>query len=229
MCETTLFTEIGPLCESAILKKKESPLKKPLIVLIMLLSWLTVPAFAQESQIQTVAPSFWNFGVPKARTFFPHDWLRGFTEIEGSAPHNEPDLDRCAMTTPAQGPNSPCTAFARYMISGYVEIQPLGRTFFRHVFVFYQPRISFGRNVPQASYTASFEPMAYDRSMGVGVELPKNFEFRYVQHRVDWLGRYAHNLGPNDLGSTGPYGLYATVGLRWYFGGYGRSHGSANF
>jgi hypothetical protein len=204
-------------------------LKKPLVVLTVLLSCLTLPAFAQESNVQTVVPSFWNFGVPRARTFFPHDWLRGFTEIEGSAPHNEPDLDRCAMTSPPQGPNSPCTAFARYMISGYVEVQPLGKTFLRHVFVFYQPRISFGRNVPQASYTASFEPMAYDRSMGVGIELPKNFEFRYVQHRVDWLGRYAHSLGSNDLGSTGPYGLYATVGLRWYFGGYGRSHGASNF
>ena len=26
-----------------------------------------------------------------------------------------------------------------------------------------------------------------------------------------------------DLGTSGPYGLYATVGARWYFGGYGRS------
>jgi hypothetical protein len=47
---------------------------------------------------------------------------------------------------------------------------------------------------------------------------------------VDWLGKYNHNLnvggtttGP-DLGTAGPYGLYATIGARWYFGGYGRSH-----
>ena len=223
------FAAIGLYPKMAEREEKESPLKTPLIVLTVLLSWFTVPVFAQESHIQSVAPSFWNFGVPKARTFFPHDWLRGFTEIEGSAPHNEPDLNRCAVTIPSQGPNSTCTAFARYMISGYLEAQPLGKTFLRHVFLFYQPRISFGRNVPGADYTASFEPMAYDRSMGVGVELPKNFEFRYVQHRVDWLGRYARNLGVGDLGNNGPYGLYATVGLRWYFGGYGRSHGSANF
>ena len=204
-------------------------MKKQLIVLMTLLSCLAVPALAQDQQVKTVAPSFWDFGVPKSRTFFPHDWLRGYTEFEGAAPHNEPDLNRCALTNPPQTATSACTAFARYMISAYVEVQPFGRTFFRHAFVFYQPRMSFGRNVPQASYTASFAPMAYERSVGLGVELPKNFEFRIVQHQVDWLGRYNQNLGLNDIGKTGPYGLYATMGVRWYFGGYGRSHGSANF
>jgi hypothetical protein len=40
---------------------------------------------------------------------------------------------------------------------------------------------------------------------------------------VDWLGRYNHNVGPADLSTHGPYGLYTTIGARWYFGGYGRS------
>jgi hypothetical protein len=40
---------------------------------------------------------------------------------------------------------------------------------------------------------------------------------------VDWLGRYNHNVGPADLSTAGPYGLYTTIGARWYFGGYGRS------
>ncbi len=58
------------------------------------------------------------------------------------------------------------------------------------------------------------------------IELPKNFEFRVTQHQVDWLGRYKHNVGGPaglDLGTAGPYGLYTTIGARWYFGGYGRS------
>jgi hypothetical protein len=43
---------------------------------------------------------------------------------------------------------------------------------------------------------------------------------------VDWLGKYKNNVGgpPGlDLGTAGPYGLYTTIGARWYFGGYGRS------
>ena len=60
-------------------------------------------------------------------------------------------------------------------------------------------------------------------SVGFGIELPRNFEFRVTQHQVDWLGRYNHNLGLADLNTAGPYGLYTTIGARWYFGGYGRS------
>jgi hypothetical protein len=83
---------------------------------------------------------------------------------------------------------------------------------------------SFGNNVPQFKYTASMAAIAYERSVGLGIELPKNFEFRLTQHQVDWLGRYKHGVGPADLGTAGPYGLYTTIGARWYFGGYGRSH-----
>jgi hypothetical protein len=45
-----------------------------------------------------------------------------------------------------------------------------------------------------------------------------------VKHSVQWMGRYRHPLGPADIGSGGPYGQYATVGVRWYFGGYARTH-----
>ena len=48
-----------------------------------------------------------------------------------------------------------------------------------------------------------------------------------TQHQVDWLGKYKNPIGTGtpglDLGTSGPYGLYATVGARWYFGGYGRA------
>jgi hypothetical protein len=43
---------------------------------------------------------------------------------------------------------------------------------------------------------------------------------------VDWLGKYQNLVGGTtgvDLGTSGPYGLYSTIGARWYFGGYGRS------
>jgi hypothetical protein len=166
------------------------------------------------------------FGVPEGRTFFPSNWVRGFTDFEVAPPHNEPDLGRCAQVSAGQfgGANAPCTAFARYMLSAYLELQPIGRGVLRHVFFFYTPRFSFGHNVPQFSYTAAFSPMAYDRGIGFGIELPRNFEFRVVQHQVDWLGRYSKDLGAADLHTTGPYGLYSTIGVRWYFGGWGRSH-----
>src|SRR5205807_9200468 len=71
-------------------------------------------------------------------------------------------------------------------------------------------------------YTASMAPIAYDRSIGIGFQLPRNFELRATQHQVDWLGRYGRSLGTADLHTNGAYGLYATFGVRWSFGGYGR-------
>jgi hypothetical protein len=163
--------------------------------------------------------------VPRSRLFFPHNWVRGHTDFEVAPSHNEPDLGRCSQAPAAEfgGVNSTCTAYARYILSGYVELQPIGRTVLRHIFLFYTPQFFFGRNVPQYSYTASFEPLADERSMGLGIKLPKNFEVRLTSHRVDWLGRYASYLGPADLGNKGPYGNSATVGLRWSFGGWGQS------
>jgi len=204
-------------------------LRKLRTVLIAMMWWLVVPVHAQQQLVQPVKPSSSGYGVPEGRILFPRDWLRGFTDFESAPPHNEPDLGRCGPTPLADAASTSCTAYPRYMISGYLEIQPFGRTFLRHAFVFYQPRFSFGRNVPHMSYSASFEPMAYERSVGVGVELPMHLEFRLVQHRSEWLGRYAGKLGATDLTTAGPYGLYSTVGLRWYFGGYGRSRSGANF
>jgi hypothetical protein len=163
--------------------------------------------------------------VAQSRFFFPHNWIRGYTDFQVAPSHNEPDLGRCAFPQPlsAGGSNSSCTAYARYLFSGYLELQPIGRTFARHTFLFFEPKISFGKNIPQVSYLASIEPIAYDRSIGVGFQLPRGFELRLTQHQVDYLGRYSRFLGPADLHTTGPYGLYTTVGVRWSFGGYSQA------
>jgi hypothetical protein len=200
-------------------------------MLAALLAIAGSPALAQDavgtvstpaaSASPSPAPPSW--GVPEDKTFFPHDWVRGYTDFSFAPPHNEPDLGRCGPVSAAVGANSTCNAYARYLWSGYLEVQPFGKTFARHVFVFFTPTFSFGNNVPQFKYTASMAPIAFERAVGVGVELPKNFEFRVTQHQVDWLGRYGKNVGPADLGTSGPYGLYTTIGARWYFGGYGRS------
>lgn len=163
--------------------------------------------------------------IAEARLLFPHNWIRGYTDFEVAPSHNEPDLGRCAFPQPvsAGGASTSCTAYARYLMSGYIEMQPIGRTFARRIFLFFEPKMSFGRNIPQVSYLASMEPIAYDRSIGMGMQIKHGLELRVTQHQVDYLGRYSSYLGPADLKTTGPYGLYATVGVRWSFGGYAQA------
>ncbi len=192
---------------------------------------VATPALAANATDSSASPRPQSWGVPVGRMFFPHNWIRGYVDYEVAGPHNEPDLDRCtqshAIIANAGGANSPCNAYARYLLGGYLEIQPFGKTFARHFFLFWTPMFSFGNNVPQFKYTASMDGIAYDRAIGVGLELPKNFELRVTQHQVDWLGKYRGFVGGNtanlDLGTPGPYGLYTTVGARWYFGGYGHA------
>lgn len=219
---------------------------KKILWMVALLTWAALPAQAQNapatvtvatpaaaanSTAQATPPRRTSWGVPEGRMLFPHNWIRGYVDYEVAGPHNEPDLDRCtqshAIIVLAGGANSPCNAYARYLLGGYLEIQPFGKTFARHFFLFWTPMFSFGNNVPQFKYTASMDGIAYDRAIGVGLELPKNFELRVTQHQVDWLGKYRGNVGGNtpglDLSTPGPYGLYTTVGARWYFGGYGHA------
>ena len=195
---------------------------------------LTLFAFLVAVAPSAVSQTITNDGNPSTSRsvqaspssfFFPHNWVRGYTDFAVAPPHNEPDLGRCMFPQPASagGTASQCTAYARYILSGYLEIQPLARTSARHLFLFLEPRFSFGRNIPQLSYEESMEPIAYDRSMGAGFQLPRNFELRVTQHQVDYLGRYGRSLGPADMRTNGPYGLYTTVSVRWTFGGYGHN------
>jgi hypothetical protein len=187
---------------------------------------------AANSEATVPAPRPVPYGASEGRLFFPHNSIRGYADFEVAPSHNEPDLGRCtqsgAIIAAAGGASSPCTAYARYLIGGYLEIQPFGKTIARHFFVFLTPTFSLGSNVPQFKYTASMSGIAFERAVGVGFELPKNFEIRITQHQVDWLGKFRNkNVDPAvpglDLGTSGPYGLYATIGARYYFGGYGRA------
>jgi hypothetical protein len=161
--------------------------------------------------------------VENPHKVFPKNWVRGYVEGAVAPPHNEPDLNRCqADSGQFGGSSAPCSAFARYVWSGYVELQPLGTSQLRRLFVFIEPHLFLGRNVPQFQYSISATPMAFERALGVGIELPKHFEIRLTRHQVDWIGRYSQQLGIADLGPNGPLGHYATVSVRWSFGGYGR-------
>jgi hypothetical protein len=211
----TLFPELAAMHSVPVDVSPNAP-ASDVVPSAALSSTPEAPARAQSSTV----PS------SDERLFFPRHWIRGYTDFSVAPSHNEPDLGRCAFPQPpaAGGAASACTAYARYLFSGYLEIQPFGRTFAKHFFVFFEPTFSFGRNIPQITYTASMIPIAYDRSVGVAFELPKQFQLRLTQHQVDYLGRYTHNLGPADLGTTGPYGLYTTIGVRWSFGGYGHQN-----
>ncbi len=193
-------------------------------IVILVTAFLTVSVSVAQAQAAAAESDRVFQLAPQSRTFFPHNWVRGYTDFAVAPSHNEPDLGRCAFPQPASagGTASRCAAYARYLFSGYIEFQPLARTSARHFFLFFEPKFSLGRNIPQLRYTASLAPIAYDRSIGIGFQLPRNFELRATQHQVDWLGRYGRYLGSADLRTNGSYGLYATFGVRWSFGGYGR-------
>ena len=185
----------------------------------MLLAFLLFAAgnaAAQEQRLASGAPS----ASASSRLLFPEHFIRGYAEFDVAPPHNEPDLGRCGQT-------NTCNAFARYIMAGYLEIQPFGRTVLKHVYFFYEPRFFFGDNIPQVRYTASMAPLAMDRSLGLAIDLPKHLELRVTNHNVTSFDPYDRILGPSDVGpNKDPLGLYTTIGVRWYFGGYGHQASS---
>ena len=155
-----------------------------------------------------------------SRAFFPQDSIRGYLDFDVAPPHYEPDLGLCVAAVSA---NSRCAAFARYVWGGYVEVQPFGGAHLRRFFLFGEPKLYGGNNLPGLSYTASGYPIGWERTFGVGVELPKRLELRVTHHNVQLFGKYSGSNSVVNLNSNGPLGLYTTVGVRWYFGKYGRA------
>src|SRR5260370_40684712 len=127
-----------------------TPLKKTIFLLRAL---LTVFALISKSQTATVATSHPSPTAEESRTFFPHNWVRGYTDFEVAPSHNEPDLGRCALP-PSSRTTPTGTAYARYLLGGYHEFHHFGLTAARHIFLFFQRELSFGRNSPQHLYTA---------------------------------------------------------------------------
>jgi hypothetical protein len=154
------------------------------------------------------------------RFFLPHDTLWGYAQFDLAPPHNEIDPNLCTSNAGAYGGvNAPCTEFARYMASGYLEVRPFGQGLLRRFMLFGQPSFLFGRNIPKTSYTWSFDAIGIEHSWGLGVYLAKGFEFRVTQHFLfDRLGARDRNLGTADLGNNGPWGRYNAIGVRKYFG-----------
>lgn len=154
------------------------------------------------------------------RMFLPHDTFWGFAQFDIAPPHNEIDPNLCAANAKDfGGQDAPCSEFARYMLSGVIEVRPFGRGILRRAMFFGEPKLLFGRNVPQSLYTWSFDAIGLEHAWGVGIYMGKGFEFRVTQHFLfDRWGARDRNLGAADLGTNGPWGRYATVGVRKYFG-----------
>lgn len=179
------------------------------LTLVVVCSLLSVAAQAQRAN-----------SAVQDRFLFPHDMFWGYGQFDIAPPHNEIDPNLCASTARNYGgANAPCSEFARYMLSGYVEVRPFGTTQLRRLFFFGEPRFLFGKTVPQALYTWSPDAIGWERSWGAGVYLGRGFEMRVTQHFLfSRLGTRDRYLGPADLGPNGPWGRYNMIGIRKYFG-----------
>src|SRR5208283_4743330 len=162
----------------------------------------------------------WHEAAPDERMFFPRDMLWGWAQLDLAPPHNEVDPNLCAGNAGQYGgANAPCSMFARYMLSGILEVRPFGRGPLRRFMVFGAPTFLFGKNVPKTLYTWSPDAIGIEHSWGAGIYIEKGFEFRVTQHFLfDRLGARDTNLGLADLGNNGPWGRYMTVGVRKTFG-----------
>jgi hypothetical protein len=154
------------------------------------------------------------------RMFFPHDMFWGWAQLDLAPPHNEIDPNQCTGNAGQYGgANAPCSLFARYMLSGVLEVRPFGRGILRRFMVYGAPTFLFGKTVPKTLYTWSPDAIGVEHSWGAGIYLGKGFEFRVTQHFLfDRLGARDKNLGTADLGTNGPWGRYMTVGVRKTFG-----------
>lgn len=170
------------------------------------------------SSINTLGTSASTAAPEKPRWFFPkHDWIYGYGEFDLAPPHNELDPNLClANSGDFGGTSSTCTAFARWVISGQVEIRPFGVNYLRRLKLFAQPTFVFGRNIPQTLYTWSMDPIGWERQWGASVYLGRRFEFRATQHFL--FGRFNGASGPAYIGPNGPWGRYFMIGVRKYFG-----------
>jgi hypothetical protein len=156
----------------------------------------------------------------RERFLLPSDTFWGYAQFDIAPPHNEIDPNLCrADAGKFGGTNAPCNAFARYMLSGLLEVRPFGRGPFRRFMLFGEPRFLFGKNVPQTLYTWSFDAIGVEHSWGAAIFLGKGFEMRVTQHFLfDRFGARDRNLGTADLGPNGPWGRFNAIGVRKYFG-----------
>jgi hypothetical protein len=152
--------------------------------------------------------------------FLPKDTFWGYAQFDLAPPHNEIDPNLCASNAGSYGGvNAPCSLFARYMLSGLLEVRPFGKGQLRRFMVWGQPSFLFGKTIPQTLYTWSPDAIGIEHSWGAAVYIAKGFDIRFTQHfPFDRLGARDKTLGAADLGNNGPWGRYNAIGVRKTFG-----------
>src|SRR5438309_8440461 len=79
----------------------------------------------------------WHDAGSGDRMFFPHDMFWGWAQLDLAPPHNEVDPNLCSGDVANNGGiNDPCSMFARYMLSGILEVRPFGRGPLRRFMVY---------------------------------------------------------------------------------------------
>ncbi len=127
---------------------------------------LSLPVKAQSSPS---SQGTWQAGDTNDRMFFPRDMLWGWAQFDLAPPHNEIDPNLCAGNAGDYGGvNAPCSLFARYMLSGILEVRPFGRSPLRRFMLFGAPAFLFGKTIPKTLYTWSFDPIQESRHGGLG-------------------------------------------------------------
>jgi hypothetical protein len=192
----------------------------PVLISIAVAQTQTSASVSSNGSGSSASSGIWHETSPNDRMFFPKDMLWGWAQFDLAPPHNEIDPNLCAGNSYVDGgANAPCNMFARYMLSGILEVRPFGRGPLRRFMVFGAPAFLFGKNVPKTLYTWSPDAIGIEHSWGVGIYMTRGFEFRVTQHFLfDRLGARNKNLGVADLGNNGPWGRYVSLGVRKTFG-----------
>lgn len=212
--------QCGALSNSGGKMKKWAWILAATVLSGVALGQTTESVSSQGSGTSGTTSGIWHDAGPNDRMFFPKDMFWGWAQFDLAPPHNEIDPNLCAGNAYAYGgANAPCNMFARYMLSGILEVRPFGRGPLRRFMVFGAPAFLFGKNVPKTLYTWSPDAIGIEHSWGAGIYISRGFEFRITQHFLfDRLGARDTNLGVADLGNNGPWGRFMSLGVRKTFG-----------
>ena len=98
-----------------------------------------LPAFVAQSNAQTQAT-------------VTDNWIRGYVQFDLAPPHNEIDSGLCMGAPESRSPaNAACSAFARFMASGHLEVRPfqkLPAPILKTIYVFGDPSFLFAPGEP---------------------------------------------------------------------------------
>ena len=158
---------------------------------------ISVLVSAQSAPSASASASASQQAEAEPRMFFPHDMFWGWAQFDLAPPHNEIDPNLCAGNAGQYGGvNAPCSLFARYMLSGMLEVRPFGRGQLRRFMVFGAPAFLFGKTIPQTLYTWSPDAIGIEHSWGVGIFIAKGFMAANVGR---WGAEFDRQTAINNL------------------------------